>query len=213
MKIIDYDAFMNKKKIADIAYRVCTNASFSVHYQDVYEHLFGSEDSILKLLFDDNKEISGFGVFENYTLELEDDFITMLYLSGMVIDRRYQKMNISKKILRTTYEEFCSDLISLRTQNIAMANSLLHLYSDNLFTSLENLDFTSLEVLKMFEPFCNMNLNGVIENCYYTQLYPNLDAIRDNFGVELKKKDALAVVIEPKFFKRKQLSVFEKKIL
>lgn len=213
MEIIDYDVFMNKKKVADIAYQICVNASFPVHYQDVYEHLFGRDDLILKLLLDDNKEISGFGVFENYKLAVEGNLITMLYLSGMVIDYKYQKMNLSKRIIKDAYEEFCSDFISLRTQNIAMAKSLLHLYSDNLFTSCKNLDFNSCQLLKMFEPFYNLNPNGIIENCYYTQLYPNLDEVRDNFGVELKEKDALAVIIEPKVSKRKELSVFKKKFL
>ena len=212
MRIVDYDDCLDKGKVASVSYDICVGANFPVYYQDVYEHLFGEKDSILKLLLDDYGKISGFGVFQNYQLEIEEKSITMLYLSGMVISYKYQKLNLSKEVIKEAYRSFPSDFISLRTQNIAMAMSLFHLYSDNLFTSLENLDFKSLKILRMFEPLYNMQENGIIENCYYTQLYPNLDEMKNYFDIHLGKYDALAVIIEPKLPKRKKLSIFEEKI-
>ena len=212
MRIVNYDDCLDKGKVASVSYDICVGANFPVYYQDVYEHLFGEKDSILKLLLDDYGKISGFGVFQNYQLEVEENSITMLYLSGMVISYKYQKLNLSKEVIKDAYRSFPSDFISLRTQNIAMAMSLFHLYSDNLFTSLENLDFKSLKILRMFEPFYNMQENGIIENCYYTQLYPNLGEMKNYFDINLGKYDALAVIIEPNLSKRKKLSIFEEKI-
>ncbi len=40
MKIIDCDKNLDKKRISDLAYRICEKAKFPVDYQDVYEHLF-----------------------------------------------------------------------------------------------------------------------------------------------------------------------------
>ena len=198
MKIIDYDKNLNKNKIALSAYNICNNASFPVDYNDVYEHLFGNDNAILKLLIDSKQDIKGFGVFENYILQLDTEIITMLYLSGMVIDKQYQGKNISKSIIRNAYNQVFSDLISLRTQNIAMAKSLLNTYPNNLFTIPgNNINEQLINCLREANPFKNINNQGVIKNCYPNQLYYNLNAIKDNFGIELKPNDSLAVVIKP----------------
>lgn len=208
MKIIDYNKTLDKKKIADSAYRICGNAKFPVEYQDVYEHLFENDDLILKLLINKENDLAGFGVFENYSLFLESRIITMLYLSGMVIDPRYQGKNISREIIKNTYSQMQSDLISLRTQNIAMAKSLLDTFNDNLFTIPGGINNEILSCLRQVGPFENINEYGVIRNCYPNQLYYNLNAIQDNFGIKLHSTDALGVVIEPSKNKQKLLSLF-----
>lgn len=198
MKIIDYDKNLNKNKIALSAYSICNNAEFPVDYDDVYEHLFGNDNAIIKLLIDSTQNIKGFGVFEKYILQLDTEITTMLYLSGMVIDKQYQGKNISKSIIRNAYNQVNSDLISLRTQNIAMAKSLLNTYSNNIFTIPgNNINEQLINCLRKTIPFKNMNNQGVIENCYPNQLYYNLNAIKDNFGIELKPNESLAVVIKP----------------
>lgn len=207
MKIIDYDKTLDKKKIADSAYRICGNANFPVEYQDVYDHLFENEHLILKLLLNEENSLAGFGVFENYRLFLENQIITMLYLSGMVIDPKYQGKNISREIIKN-YKKLQSDLISLRTQNIAMAKSLLDTFNDNLFVMPENINDAILNCLRQASPFEDIDEYGVIRNCYPNQLYYNLNAIQDNFGIELHSTDALGVVIEPSKNKQKVLSLF-----
>ncbi len=208
MKIIDYNKTLNKKKIADSAYRICGNAEFPVEYQDVYEHLFENDHLILKLLLNDKNDLTGFGVFENYRLFLKGQIITMLYLSGMVIDPKYQGKNISREIIKNTYNQLQSDLISLRTQNIAMAKSLLDTFNDNLFVMPRNINDTIVSCLRQVTPFEDMDEYGVIRNCYPNQLYYNLKAIQDNFGIKLQSTDALGVVIEPSKNKQKVLSLF-----
>lgn len=208
MKIIDYNKTLDKKKIADSAYRICGNANFPVEYQDVYEHLFENNNLILKLLLNEENDLAGFGVFENYRLFLKSQMITMLYLSGMVIDPRYQGKNISREIIKNTYSQIQSDLISLRTQNIAMAKSLLDTFNDNLFVMPGNINNAILSCLRQASPFKDIDEYGVITNCYPNQLYYNLDAIQDNFGIKLQSTDALGVVIEPNKNKQKVLSMF-----
>ena len=208
MKIIDYNKVLDKKKIADSAYRVCGNAEFPVEYQDVYEHLFENEQLILKLLMDEENELVGFGVFENYKLTLERQLITMLYLSGMVIDPKYQGRNISKEIIKNAYQQVKTDLVSLRTQNIAMAKALISTFDDPLFVMPGNGNDVLLSALRQVLPFKDINEYGVIEKCYSNQLYANLNAIKNNFGLSLQTTDALGVVVEPND-KRRVLSLFE----
>ena len=121
MKIIDFDRTIDKNYLAQQAHEICTRAAFPVDYQDVYNHLFEKENLILKLLINKTKSLAGFGVFEIF----EEELNTMLYLSGMVIDKKYQGYNISREIIRKAYQEVNTNLVSLRTQNIAMAKSLL----------------------------------------------------------------------------------------
>lgn len=208
MKIIDYNKTLDKKKIADSAYRICGNANFPVEYQDVYDHLFENEHLILKLLLNEENNLAGFGVFENYKLSLENQIITMLYLSGMVIDPKYQGKNISRKIIKNAYSQILSDLISLRTQNIAMAKSLLDTFNDTLFVMPGNINDVILSCLRQTSPFEDIDEYGVIRSCYPNQLYYNLNAMQDNFGIKLQLTDALGVVIEPSKNKQKVLSLF-----
>lgn len=208
MKIIDYNKTLDKKKIADSAYRICGNAEFPVEYQDVYEHLFENDNLILKLLLNEENNLAGFGVFENYRLFLDSQIITMLYLSGMVIDPKYQGKNISREIIKNAYSQIQSDLISLRTQNIAMAKSLLDTFDNNLFVMPGNINHMILSYLRQASPFKDIDEYGVIRDCYPNQLYYNLGAIQDNFGIKLQSTDALGVVIEPNKNNQKVLSRF-----
>ena len=208
MKIINYDKNVTKKEVTDKAYEICNHASFPVEYQDVYNHLFENDNLILKLLLTDTGDLKGFGVFEKYDLKLKDDLITMLYLSGMVIDPEYQHKKISHDIIKKTYMEIKSDLISLRTQNIAMAKSLLDTFNDNLFMMPGMVNDSVLEYLKTSKPFEDVNKDGIIKRCYPNQLYYDLGAIKDNFNKDLESTDALAVVIEPGVCKQKKISHF-----
>ena len=56
-----------------------------------------NDNLILKLLLNEENSLAGFGVFENYRIFLESQIITMLYLSGMVIDPKYQGKNTKRK--------------------------------------------------------------------------------------------------------------------
>ena len=209
MKIIDYNKNLDKSALTNSAYEVCNNALFPVEYQDVYLHLFGSDDLILKLLLTENDKLAGFGVFENYNLTLDDEIITMLYLSGMVIDPKYQGKNYSGKIIKEAYQNTNPDLISLRTQNITMAKSLINSFKDNLYSLPNNIDKEVINYLRQVEPFYNLDESGVIKNCYANQLYNNLDAIKDQYNIILEPRDALAVVVEPST-KQKTLSKLKK---
>lgn len=208
MKIINYDKLMDKKYVVDSAFRVCNNASFPVEYDDVYEHLFRKDDFILKLLVDEENNIEGFGVFELYKLYLKEKITTMLYLSGMVIDPKYQGHNISRRIIKEVYESIKSDLVSLRTQNIAMAKSLINTFDSKLFVMPSNIDNLVLDYLRQVSAFSNIDENGIIRDCYPNQLYSDLDAIKNVYGRELNPNDALGVVVEPA--NSKVLSIFSK---
>lgn len=210
MKVIEYDSFLDKRKVTDSAYTICQNAEFPVSYQDVYEHLFENDNSILKLLIDEENSLLGFGVFENYRLFLNCQIVTMLYLSGMVIDPKYQGRNISRQIIKNTYKQLQSDIISLRTQNIAMAKSLLGIFDDNLLEMPGNIHNAVLKCLRQVSPFQDIDEQGVIRDCYPNQLYYDLSEMENNFGIKLQSTDALGVVIEPSKNKQKVLSCFKK---
>ncbi|MDY3800476.1 MAG: hypothetical protein SOZ95_00310 [Bacilli bacterium] len=127
----------------------------------------------------------------------------MLYLSCMVIDKKYQGKNISQEIIKSAFKQVNSDLISLRTQNIAMARSLLNLFFENLFEMPSNVNKDILKYLRKIEPFKNINEFGIIKHCYTNQLYYDLSAIKNNFNLDLTQNDVLAVVIKPNKNKEK----------
>ena len=208
MRIIDYDKSFDKEMVAGEAYRISKLANFPVNYDDVYEHLFGNSEAILLLLINEMECISGFGVFEKYEQLLDNQLISMLYLSGMVIEPNYQGNNISQEIIKQAYRKLKTDLISLRTQNIAMVESLLNTFRDCLLKVPGFINEQVLSYLRHIRPFTDIDENGVIRNCYYNQLYYNLGAIKDNFGITLEPCDALAVVIEPNIYKQKKKSIF-----
>lgn len=205
MKIVNFNESLNRYAVANDAYKICVNAQFPVTYDDVYAHLFSSDKLIIKLLIDNKLSISGFAVFELFEEYFKDRLISMLYLSGMVINPIYQGHNLSSKIIKTTYSEYNTDLISLRTQNIAMLKSLVNCF-DSLLTIPGSYNKELIEYLRMIEPFKNIDNNGIICNCYETQLYNNLIPIQTLYGLTINSKDAVGVVTEPK--KEKKLSLF-----
>lgn len=71
MKILKEDD-LNKSRdeIVLSSYKVCQNARFPVDYSDVYNHLYGSDGLVSSFLINDNDEIVGFGVVQNYNLEI-----------------------------------------------------------------------------------------------------------------------------------------------
>ncbi len=92
-----------------------------------------------------------------------------------------------------------------------MAKSLLDTFNDNLFVMPGGINDSILSCLRQTNPFEDIDEYGVIRNCYPNQLYYNLNAIQDNFGIKLQSTDALGVVIEPSKNKLKLLSLFKQK--
>lgn len=90
-----------------------------------------------------------------------------------------------------------------------MVKSLLHTFDDNLFVMPKGVNKNVVRVLKQMSPFQNLNIYGVIPNCYSRQLYAELSAIYDAFGISLQATDALCVVIKPNQKKQKVLSCFK----
>ena len=91
-----------------------------------------------------------------------------------------------------------------------MAKSLISAYNNNLFEMPGEINDELIECLKQVEAFRDIDDRGAIRDCYANQLYSNLGAIQDNFGIKLQECDALGVVIEPRYAKQKVLSRFER---
>ena len=71
MKILrEDDLNKSRDEIVLSSYKVCQNARFPVDYPDVYNHLYGSDGLVSSFLINDNNEIVGFGVVQNYNLEI-----------------------------------------------------------------------------------------------------------------------------------------------
>lgn len=209
MKIIDYNKTFDKEEIAKKAYSISKSANFPVNYEDVYDHLFSNDEALLLLLINGDNNISGFSVFEKYELLQDNKLISMLYLSGMVIEPNYQGNNLSQEIIKQAHKKLKTDLISLRTQNIAMAKAMLNTFRDCLLKVPGCINEQVLSYLRHIRPFVDIDQTGVVKNCYYNQLYYNLNAIKEHFGITLESHDALAVLIEPNINKQKKKSIFE----
>ena len=96
-------------EIVSKSYNVCKNAKFPVDESDVYNHLYGSDGLVSSFLVNDNNEIVGFGVVQNYNLEINELSATLAYLHGMVIAKEYQGRGYSTEMLRLIYQYFQSD--------------------------------------------------------------------------------------------------------
>lgn len=207
MKILKEDD-LNKSRdeIVLSSYKVCQNARFPVDYSDVYNHLYGSDGLVSSFLINDNNEIVGFGVVQNYNLEINGLSATLAYLHGMVIAKEYQGKGYSTKMLNDLYQSFQSDLFGLRTQNPKMAISMLNLFKKILIKipTMNDQDLSQyimnklLRSIRQISPYQDIDDNGIVRNCYSNQLYSNLDELKIiNPNINLKETDALAVIVQP----------------
>ena len=193
-------------EIVSKSYNVCKNAKFPVDESDVYNHLYGSDGLVSSFLVNDNNEIVGFGVVQNYNLEINELSATLAYLHGMVIAKEYQGRGYSTKMLRLIYQYFQSDFFGLRTQNPKMAMSMLNLFKKILIRIPTNTgnDLPKyvmeelLNLIRQIPPYQDIDDNGILRNCYPNQLYPDLDELKViNSNIDLKENDALAVIVQP----------------
>ena len=193
-------------EIVSMSYNVCQNANFPVDESDVYNHLYGSDGLVSSFLVNDNNEIVGFGVVQNYNLEINELSATLAYLHGMVIAKEYQGKGYSTKMLNDLYQCFQSDLFGLRTQNPKMAISMLNLFKKILIRipTMNDKDLSQcimnklLRSIRQISPYQDIDDNGIVRNCYPNQLYSNLDELKIiNQNINLKETDALAVIVQP----------------
>ena len=193
-------------EIVSMSYNVCQNAKFPVDESDVYNHLYGSDGLVSSFLVNDNNEIVGFGVVQNYILEINELSATLAYLHGMVIAKEYQGRGYSTEMLRLIYQYFQSDFFGLRTQNPKMAMSMLNLFKKILIRIPTNTgnDLPKyvmeelLNLIRQIPPYQDIDDNGILRNCYPNQLYPDLDELKViNSNIDLKENDALAVIVQP----------------
>ena len=193
-------------EIVSKSYNVCKNAKFPVDESDVYNHLYGSDGLVSSFLINDNNEIVGFGVVQNYNLEINGLSATLAYLHGMVIAKEYQEKGYSTKMLNDLYQSFQSDLFGLRTQNPKMAISMLNLFKKILIKipTMNDQDLSQyimnklLGSIREISPYQDIDDNGIVRNCYSNQLYSNLDELKIiNQNINLKETDALAVIVQP----------------
>ncbi|MBQ3297531.1 MAG: GNAT family N-acetyltransferase [Bacilli bacterium] len=193
-------------EIVSKSYNVCKNAKFPVDESDVYNHLYGSDGLVSSFLVNDNNEIVGFGVVQNYNLEINELSATLAYLHGMVIAKEYQGRGYSTEMLRLIYQYFQSDFFGLRTQNPKMAMSMLNLFKKILIRIPTNTgnDLPKyvmeelLNLIRQIPPYQDIDDNGILRNCYPNQLYPDLDELKViNSNIDLKENDALAVIVQP----------------
>ena len=182
-------------EIVSKSYNVCKNAKFPVDESDVYNHLYGSDGLVSSFLVNDNNEIVGFGVVQNYNLEINELSATLAYLHGMVIAKEYQGRGYSTEMLRLIYQYFQSDFFGLRTQNPKMAMSMLNLFKKILIRIPTNTgnDLPKyvmeelLNLIRQIPPYQDIDDNGILRNCYPNQLYPDLDelkVINSNMSIE-----------------------------
>ena len=207
MKILrEDDLNKSRDEIVLSSYKVCQNARFPVDYPDVYNHLYGSDGLVSSFLINDNNEIVGFGVVQNYNLEINGLSATLAYLHGMVIAKEYQEKGYSTKMLNDLYQSFQSDLFGLRTQNPKMAISMLNLFKKILIKipTMNDQDLSQyimnklLGSIRQISPYQDIDDNGIVRNCYSNQLYSNLDELKIiNQNINLKETDALAVIVQP----------------
>ncbi|HCC07236.1 MAG TPA: hypothetical protein DEP72_03590 [Clostridiales bacterium] len=84
-----------KNYISSQCLKVANNAMFETTYEDVQSHLFGDENAILTLVFDENMEIKGFAILAE--IEIEDKIL--LHLHGMVLEPEIQKSGVFRELI------------------------------------------------------------------------------------------------------------------
>lgn len=193
------DLLMSTDNIVSCAFEICKSAEFPVEYEDVYDHLYGSEKSALRFLVNDYGAITGFGVAQNYNFLVNEQAMTLAYLQGMVISKDYQSKGYSRLLLGELYKCFQSDYFGLRTQNPKMARALLKFGDDITLTMPKEL----IDSIRQLSPYDKVDDSGVVRGCYQNQLYPHLDELRKiKPDITLGQTDALAVVVQPKKIKQ-----------
>lgn len=110
--------FKNKQEVTEECLSLSLKARFPTDYVDVYEHLFGNEDYLICMLYNNNGSIMGYSIFAN----LEE--IEVLYLHGIVLHPLAQGKGFSKKMIEAAIEQVTPKFLSARTHNPRMFETL-----------------------------------------------------------------------------------------
>lgn len=186
MRIVEFDKNkMSKEKTTLQCVAVADSTSFPTNYDDVYAHLFETNDLLKLFVVDNNYNIKGFAVFDT----VNNDY-RITYLSGMVLSGDIQGIGLSKELLRKGLESLKGDIITLRTRNPRMYRSLIK--SMPSFANFPNL-ITPNEIYELAQTipyFMDIQQNLIIKNCYGTELLQQ--------EAKLNGLDPLFKMLEPK---------------
>lgn len=110
--------FNNKPDVAEECLALSLEARFPTDYTDVYEHLFGNDDYLICMLYNNNGNIMGYSIFAN----LKE--IDMLYLHGIVLHPLAQGKGFSKGMIESALKHVNPKFLSARTHNPRMFETL-----------------------------------------------------------------------------------------
>lgn len=111
-------SFRNKEDIALQCLDVANAAQFPTDFEDVFSHLFGNEDYMICMAFDENDQLGGFSIFA----KLEE--IDTLHLHGIVLHPRAQGKGLSLKMIKTAIDNAETTFLTAKTHNPRMFETL-----------------------------------------------------------------------------------------
>ena len=115
----------NKAKVSMRCLEIAQSTNFPTNYQDVEQHLFGNEDSMLTFLVDDQGKIYGFATFD----KLQE--VKGLYLNGIILDDSIQSKGWSMYLLKSVILGSGCKFLMLRTHNQRMYESMRDVADDD----------------------------------------------------------------------------------
>ena len=193
MKIVEFDKNSMSKESATLqCVDVANSTAFPTDYNDVYAHLFETDDLLKLFVIDDYNTIRGFAVFDSIKT-----IYNILYLSGMVLGKDIQGNGISKVLIRRALELLKGEIITLRTHNPRMYNSLIESVVNYAhFPSIKKVPYAIYELASTISYFNKIEENLIIRNCYEEELIQqktNLKELDDIFGF-LNPNDAYGCI-------------------
>lgn len=111
INFIQLSEVLDKSKIIHDFLNIAKSAKFSTDYDDMYNHIFGSNKLQLCVIVDEKKIIRGFATYEHYTKE------NLVYIQGIIIEKSFQGKGGSKNLIHEIIKKTQCDYVMCRTHN------------------------------------------------------------------------------------------------
>ena len=103
--------FTDKDQVTKRCLEIANKASFPTDYDDMYEHLFGTENAELFMVMGEDNQIYGFATCDNVVES------SNTYIHGIIIHPDIQGMGVSLMLLQKIVEKDGNDFLTARTHN------------------------------------------------------------------------------------------------
>lgn len=190
MKIYQLSGDENKDHFCRACYNIAKKANFPTDLDDVYDHLYYEDPVVFYAVL--NNKIVGFSCFEYYP---END---ILYVRGVIVDPVVQGKKLSQTLISNGVEYFSPHLLTLRTHNPRMYDSVIS-FSDEFYPNGEyNPSQEILKAISQIDALSKIDSDLIFRNAYPDEKISQVSKrlLTNSIFSRLHPRDAQVVVVK-----------------